>query len=149
MFIRMYIFYMIIIIIITITVMYKYNDHVWIRDGFIQMGLIYDTVEHTAAVSVRAKTKQNSGWDRKNYWWMWMWVSMERTATTKSERMRMMLPIIIQSVAAGCARPGVKGDSSHAITPTTLKVFDVFGNRPCSLGLSRILKLVSPLPVNS
>jgi len=39
-------------------------------------------------------------------------------------------------VAAACDRPGVKGGGSHAITPTTLKVFDVFGNRPCSLGLS-------------
>jgi len=46
---------------------YKYNDHIQIRDGFIQMGLIYDTVEHSAVVSVRAKTEQNSGWDRKSY----------------------------------------------------------------------------------
>jgi len=59
-----------------------------------------------------------------------------------------MRPITTQAVAAACARPGVKGDGSHAITPTTLKVFDVFGNRPCSLGLSQVLKLVPPLPVN-
>lgn len=66
MFLRMYIFYMV-IIITTIMEKYKYNDHIQIRDGFIQMGLIYDTVEHSAVVSVRAKTEQNSGWDRKSY----------------------------------------------------------------------------------
>jgi len=51
------------------------------------------------------------------------------------------------AAAAARARPGVKGDGGdggHAITPTVF--VDVFGNRPRSLGLSRVVtKLELPL----